>query len=214
MDQFTSVLAREGEALLLDCRTREARPVALQSNEVTFLVVNTQVRHRLAESQYPLRRAQCEQAAKSLGIPALRDATLPMLEAQAATLDPVVFRRARHVISENSRVLEFAKALESGDWQHLGELMYQSHESLQTDFEVSCRELDIVVNIARKLGTAGGVFGCRMTGGGFGGCAIALVRTDAIKLLTRKIAEAYEEQTNSQAAIFSTHPAGGARVIS
>jgi galactokinase len=213
MDQFTSVLARKDHALLLDCRSRKATPVKMTDPSVTVLIINTNVRHKLVDGGYASRRAQCETAARILGVPALRDATLPALKAAKARLEPVIFRRARHVISENERALEASCALQRGDWKLVGKLMRASHASLRDDYEVSCPELDAVVAICEKLGPAEGVIGCRMTGAGFGGCAVSLVRTESALHVLRKVSEAYERNTGIQAAIFSTRPAGGARVL-
>jgi galactokinase len=213
MDQFTSVLGRQDHLLLLDCRTREATPVPMTDRSVTVLIINTHVRHHLPESEYARRRAQCEEAARALRVPALRDATLDMLRAVQARLKPETFRRARHVISENRRTLEAARAIQEGAWAAAGRLMYVSHESLRDDYQVSCPELDAAVEAARKLGEAEGIFGCRMTGAGFGGCAVSLVRTEAVKHIVHKLGEAYERQTGSQASIFSSRPADGAKSI-
>jgi galactokinase len=213
MDQFTSILGEKDCALLLDCRTRVAAPVKMADPSVTVLVINTNIRHKLAETEYAPRRAQCEVAARALGVPALRDATLQQLNDAKSRLDPVVFRRARHVITENDRTLQFARAIQASDWAAVGPLMYASHASLRDDYEVSCPELDAVVEIARSLGESEGVLGCRMTGAGFGGCAVSLVRTDAVKPITRKLDEAYEIKCHNQVSIFSTRPAAGAKVL-
>jgi galactokinase len=213
MDQFTSVLAQKDHALLLDCRSRTTRPVPMIDPNITVLVINTNVRHKLADGEYAKRRSQCENAAGVLGVPALRDATLPMLADAKSGLDPVVFRRAHHVITENQRTLDMADAIAAGQWREAGSLMYASHQSLRNDYEVSCPELDVVVEIAETLGEKEGVLGCRMTGGGFGGCAVGLVRTEAAKRLIRMFDEQYERRTRIQAAIFSTRPGSGARVI-
>ena len=213
MDQFTSILARENHALLLDCRSRTTTPVAMTDPAVTVLIINTNIRHKLAESEYAKRRSQCEAAARVLKVPALRDATPEALEAARGQMEPVVFRRARHVITENARTLEAAKAIQASDWPAVGRLMYASHASLRDDYAVSCPELDTVVEIARAMGAAGGVIGCRMTGGGFGGCAVSLVKTEAVQRITRKLDEAYEKKTGRQTTIFSSRPAAGARIL-
>jgi len=214
MDQFTSILGQENHALLLDCRSRTTTPVAMTDPSVTVLIINTNIRHKLAESEYAKRRAQCEAAARALKVPALRDATHETLEAAQGQLDPVVFRRARHVISENERTLQTARAIQASDWAAAGRLMYASHASLRDDYEVSCPELDTVVEIAQAMGDEGGVIGCRMTGGGFGGCAVSLVQTDAVQRITRSLDAAYEKKTGTQASIFSSRPAAGARILS
>jgi galactokinase len=213
MDQFTSILARENHALLLDCRSRETTSVPMTDPSVTVLILNTNVRHKLAESEYAKRRAGCEEAARALKVPALRDASMEMLSAARNQLEPEVFRRARHVITENARTLEAARALQASDWPTMGRLMYASHESLRDDYEVSCPELDLLVNIAHELSERDGVIGCRMTGGGFGGCAVCLVKSQAVQLTTRKIEQAYEKVTRSLPTIFSSRPAAGARVL-
>jgi galactokinase len=213
MDQFTSVLARENHALLLDCRSRTTTPVPMSDPAVTVLILNTNIRHKLADGEYARRRSQCETAARTLQVPALRDATMEALTAAQARLEPVVFRRARHVITENDRTLQMAKAIQAGDWPTAGRLMYASHASLREDYQVSCPELDAIVETAQALGEAEGVIGCRMTGAGFGGCAVCLVKTDAVKRVTRKFEESYEHKTRSLVTIFSSRPAGGARVL-
>jgi galactokinase len=213
MDQFTSVMGHKDYALLLDCRSRLATPVKMADPSVTVLIINTNIRHKLAESEYARRRAQCEAAAGALNVPALRDATIQQLNAAKSRLDPVVFRRARHVITENERTLQFARAIQASDWAAVGPLMYASHASLRDDYEVSCPELDAIVTIAQGFGEPAGILGCRMTGAGFGGCAVSLVRTDAVKLITRKFDEAYENKFGSQVSIFSSRPADGARVL-
>jgi galactokinase len=213
MDQLTSVLAKKDHALLLDCRSLTFTPVPITDPALTVLIINTKIRHKLAESEYAQRRAECEAAAKAMKVPSLRDANLKQLKAVQKKVEPAVFRRARHVITENERTLEAAGALQKGDWQRVGQLMYASHASLRDDYEVSCPELDTVVEAASAMPESEGMIGCRMTGGGFGGCAVSLVRTDAVKHITRKIADFFEQKTGSHAEIFSSRPAAGARVI-
>jgi len=213
MDQFTSVLAEKDHALLLDCRSRKTTSAALPDPAVTVLIVNTNVRHKLADGAYAERRSQCEAAAKALKVPALRDATMKALTAARARMEAVAFRRARHVITENERTVEAARALQEGEWEKAGHLMYASHASLRDDYEVSCSELDLVVEIAKGIGLEGGMIGCRMTGAGFGGCTVSLVRTDAAARILRAIGDTYEKKTGNQATIFSSRPAAGARSL-
>ncbi|MCS7089866.1 MAG: galactokinase [Verrucomicrobiota bacterium] len=213
MDQFIAVLAQPGHALLLDCRSRCFQQVPMLDSDVTVLVINTQVRHTLTGSEYPTRRRQCEEAARIMKLPALRDATLADLESARSRLDPTVYRRARHVIGEIQRTLEAAEAFRDGNWLRAGELMYASHASLRDDYEVSCRELDVVVEAARAIGPDAGVYGCRMTGGGFGGCAVALVRTAAVSEVQQRLARAYWQQTGREAVMFVSRPGRGAWVI-
>ena len=177
MDQFISCHGQEGKALLLDCRSLEFKHLPL-SADVRLLICNTMVKHELAGSEYNQRRAVCEAGVQHLaqripGVRALRDVTERDLELHASELPELVYRRCRHVISENTRVQKAAVALEQGDLDSLGTLMNESHLSLRDDYEVSCPELDLMVELARPLP---GVFGARLTGGGFGGCTINLVK--------------------------------------
>ncbi len=213
MDQFTSVLAQPDHALLLDCRSRAATPVPMSDPTITVLIINSNVRHKLVDGVYASRRQQCETAARILKVTALRDATLNDLDAARAALEPSVFRRARHVITENERTLQTARFIQAGQWSQVGSLMYASHASLRDDYEVSCLELDTIVQIAQSLGETEGMIGCRMTGAGFGGCAVCLVRTAAVKTIARKMQEAYENKTNTMPAIFSSRPGSGARIV-
>lgn len=212
MDQFISVMGRQDHLLLIDCRTQKGELVPFHDPALAMLIINTNVRHSLADGEYGKRRAQCEAAAQALKVGALRDVTPVALEAAKPTLDPVNYRRARHVISENTRTTEAARCLRAGQWERLGELMYASHTSLKDDYEVSCVELDLVVELARKIGTAGGMIGCRMTGGGFGGCAVALIQAEHAKVIGDRIGEAYLAATRNHATIFLSRPGPGAAV--
>jgi galactokinase len=213
MDQFTSVMAKEGHLLLLDCRSRTTELVPMRDALVAVLIINTNVHHELANGEYAQRRAQCEAAARALRVPSLRDSTLAGLQAARGNMEPVEFRRARHVITEIERTQQAARAIRAGDWRATGDLMYASHASLRDDFEVSCAELDLVVEMAQSIGEIGGVIGCRMTGGGFGGCAVSLVRAAVIPQITQQIADRYRKKAGLEPAIFSSRPAGGARAL-
>jgi len=213
MDQFISALGREGHLLLLDCRTRKTELVPMNDPSVELLVVNTNVKHELGSGEYAKRRAECEQAAKILGVASLRDATAEQLEKAKGKMSEVVYRRARHVIGEIERTVHAAEGIRASNWPAVGNLMYASHASLRDDYEVSCKELDVVVEIAEDIGYRGGVYGCRMTGGGFGGCAVALVKTEAVGAITKKIAADYKAKTGIEAIIFSSRPAAGATII-
>jgi galactokinase len=136
-----------------------------------------------------------------------------MLESAKRKMDKVVFRRARHVIGEIGRTVEAAKNVRATNWKAVGQLMYASHASLRDDYEVSCKELDAIVKIAGAIGVKGGVYGCRMTGGGFGGCAVALVKTKNVGAISKKIAAGYKKKTKIEATIFVSRPAAGATVI-
>jgi galactokinase len=213
MDQFVAVLGKKDHLVLLDCRSRSTELVPLPDPSVAVLIINTNVRHKHADGEYANRRAQCDQAARVLKVKSLRDATWELLQRERQQLGDVSFRRARHVISENQRTVQAAATLRAGDWPAMGRLMYESHHSLRDDYEVSCPELDVVVEVATEIGAKGGVYGCRMTGGGFGGCAVALVKAAEAELIRRRLLEGYERATRNIATIFATRPADGARVL-
>jgi galactokinase len=213
MDQFISVMGQENHLLLLDCRSRKTELVPMSDPSVELLIANTNVKHELGSGQYAKRRAQCETAAKILGVASLRDASLSQLESGKSKMEDVVYRRARHVISEIDRTPKAAERIRAADWPKVGQLMYESHRSLRDDYEVSCAELDALVEIAESIGLPGGVFGCRMTGGGFGGCAVALVKSSAVADITKKLAAEYKTTTGLEATIFGSRPASGATVI-
>jgi len=213
MDQFISALGREGHLLLLDCRTRKTELVPMSDPSVALLVINTNVKHELSGGEYAERRAQCEEAARNIGVKSLRDVTPDQLEKAKGKMTEVVYHRARHVIGEIERTVHAAEGIRASSWPSVGNLMYASHASLRDDYEVSCKELDDVVEIAEDIGYKGGVYGCRMTGGGFGGCCVALVKADAVENITKKIAADYKAKTGIEAGIFSSRPAAGATII-
>lgn len=211
MDQFISCCGIEGCVLLLDCRSLAARPVRIDPR-TRLVICNTMVHHELASSEYNLRRQDCERAVALLsgplgGVRALRDVTPERLAERATLLPETVFRRARHVISENNRVLEAAAALEAGDLILCGRMMNESHASLRDDYEVSCPELDLMVELASGVE---GVFGSRMTGGGFGGCTVSLVETGAVDRFAAIIGKAYRNATGLTPSIFCCSPGPGA----
>jgi galactokinase len=213
MDQFISVMGRENHLLLLDCRSRQTELVPMNDPSVALIIVNTNVKHELAGGEYAKRRAQCEAAAKILGVPSLRDATPEALKEAQGKMDSVVYRRARHVIGEIERTVHAAEGVRASNWPTVGQLMYASHRSLRDDYEVSCAELDVVVEIGEGIDIQGGVYGCRMTGGGFGGCAVALVKADAVAAISKNISTDYLAKTGSAATIFSSRPAAGATIV-
>jgi galactokinase len=210
MDQFISVMGRKDHILLLDCRSRETRLVPMTDHSVALLITNTNVKHELTGGEYAKRRAQCEEAAKALGVKSLRDADADMLENHRAKMNDVAYRRAKHVIGEIERTLHAAEGVEASNWPTVGQLMYASHYSLRDDYEVSCPELDAVVEIALNIGPKGGVHGCRMTGGGFGGCTVALVQADKVDAISAQIAGQYETKTGIKPTLFVSRPAAGA----
>jgi galactokinase len=213
MDQFISVMGKENNLLLLDCRSRKAELVPMNDPSVALLIVNTNVKHELGSGEYAKRRVQCEAAAKILGVASLRDANAGSLARVKNKMDETVFRRARHVVGEIERTVQAAEDVRATNWPAVGQLMHASHNSLRDDYEVSCKELDAVVEIAETIGRKGGIFGCRMTGGGFGGCAIALVEANQMENISNKIAADYKTKTGIEATIFSSHPAAGATVL-
>ncbi|XP_056153318.1 galactokinase isoform X2 [Lampris incognitus] len=176
MDQFVSVMGKAGHALLIDCRSLEATPVPLSEPGLVILITNSNVKHSLSGSEYPTRRRQCEEAAAMLRKSSLRDATMADLEEARSQLDDVTYCRARHVIEEIERTARAAEALRRGSYKEFGKLMVESHNSLRDLYEVSCRELDELVSAAMEVD---GVFGSRMTGGGFGGCTVTLLQAHA-----------------------------------
>ena len=203
MDQFIASHGKRGQALLLDCRSLEYRLLPMPE-DATLAICNTMVKHSIAHGEYNQRRAECEAGVRILSkflpkVRALRDVTLDDLETYRHELPDMVMRRCRHVISENVRVLQAAQALECGHWQAFGKLMLQSHRSLRDDFEVSCPELDLMVQLAEP---AEGVFGSRMTGGGFGGCTIALVQSNHVEAFKRRVQEGYERSTGHKPDIY------------
>jgi galactokinase len=207
MDQFISCRGALDHALLLDCRSLESRLVPIDSR-ARLVVCNTMVRHELAGSEYNQRRQDCERGVALLSqvlgpTKALRDVSLAQLERHAALLPEVTYRRCRHIISENDRVLRAASALEAGDLTQFGQLMGESHRSLRNDFQVSCRELDLMVELALSVG---GVYGARMTGGGFGGCTVNLVDAGAVEHFIASMTDAYSEATGLSPMIFTCLP--------
>jgi galactokinase len=209
MDQFAVCFGRAGHALQIDCRSQEVvRHVPLDA-AVRVLVIDSGVKHDLADGEYAKRRAECAAAARLLGLASLRDATEAVVA--AAALPPVPRARARHVVTENGRVPAFVAALASCDWPAAGRLMAASHDSLSRDYQVSCDEVDLLALIATATP---GVYGCRMTGGGFGGAVVALVEAAAAEQAARRIHELYRRAFGIDAGWFLTEAADGPRVMS
>ena len=213
MDQFISALGRAGQVLLLDCRSLEPTWLPWTDPAVAVLVINTNVKHELSSSGYADRRRSCENAAKVMGVPSLREATLEKLSQVSGLLDDMSIRCARHVIGEIDRTVRAADCIRRSDWSEFGRLMGESHASLRDDYAVSCFELDTAVEIAQGIGRQGGVLGCRMTGGGFGGCAVALIETHAQESIVREVSTAYRDRTRIEATLFVSRPAEGASVV-
>ena len=207
MDQISSACGVEGHALMIDCRSLEVKPVPVPDN-AAIMIFNSNVTRGLVDSAYNVRREQCEAAARHFGIPALRDLDLATLEARAGELDPVVLRRARHVVTEDDRVLAAADALQAGDLERLGELMAASHASMRDDFEITVPAIDNLVDIVKNvIGTQGGV---RMTGGGFGGCVVAVVPHALVDASRAAVEREYRSPDGKPATIYVCKPAAGA----
>jgi len=211
MDQFIAMFGRSGQALLLDCRSLKHKLLPIPT-DVRLVICNTMVKHDLAASEYNRRRADCESGMRTLRqhlphLLALRDVTLVDLERYRNELPELVYRRCRHVIRENQRVVDASDALQSGDLDRFGQLMYGSHNSLRHDYEVSCSELDLLVELASACE---GVYGARMTGGGFGGCTVNLVRSDAVDRFRGQIKEEYLKATGKDPDLYVCSAAEGA----
>lgn len=205
MDQYISVFGKAHAAIKIDCRSLESEAVDLP--EVDILAVNTMVKHELGQSAYRDRVRECAAAAAAMGAGSLRDATPEQLEAAKGAIPEVVYRRARHVITEDQRVIAFIEASHRADLPAMGRLFIESHRSLQHDYEVSCEELDFLVDTAL---TIEGVFGARMTGGGFGGCTVNLVRSGRSAAFREEIACAYQRHFSIEPQIYECRPAAGA----
>lgn len=212
MDPTASAMGREGHAVLIDCRSSECRWVPMPPG-ATLLVMNTNVKHDLAGGEYAQRRTDCERAlatVKGCGqrVESFRQLSESGLESARTPMGDRLYRRARHVIRENARVEAAAAAMKAGDVVVLGRLMDESHQSLREDFEVSCAELDFLVDAAHDIGR--GVYGARMTGGGFGGCAIALVQDESVQFVGDQIGRRYAESMCRSATIFPVRAVSGA----
>ncbi|MGQ9631936.1 MAG: galactokinase [bacterium] len=215
MDQFISVLGRRNHALLIDCRTNEYDHIPLDPN-FSVVMVNTTIKRELASSAYNERRRQCEEGVRILRrhlpqIKALRDVSAEEFERYQGDLPEAVLKRCRHVITENARVIEAVEALKCGDMERLGKLMDQSHISLRDDYEVSCRELDVLVESAREIP---GTIGARMTGAGFGGCTVNIVRKDHTQNFVRTIKDRYMSAIGLRAEVYVSEAVDGAQIIS
>ncbi|QJB70689.1 galactokinase [Parasphingorhabdus halotolerans] len=210
MDQLVSARAMAGSALLIDCRSLDARPVAI-SSDVAVLIVHSGIERGLVDSAYNERRFQCQNAAKHYGVAALRDLDMEQMEAYRGNLDALSYRRARHVVAENARTLDAAEALSSGNIDRLSTLMAASHASMRDDFEITTPEIDgLVAMMGDHLGASGGA---RMTGGGFGGCVVALVARDKLDGLKMLVHERYRTPDGNRPRMFQcTASSGSSRI--
>jgi galactokinase len=215
MDQFVAALGQKGHALLIDCRSLGHRAVPLDTRETAVVICDSRVKHDLADSEYNLRRAECERGVELLrevlpGIGALRDVTVEDFERHAGALPEPVRRRCRHVVTENDRTLRAVEALGRGDLEEMGRLMKRSHRSLRDDYEVSCAELDLLVEIAGGFAPC---LGARMTGGGFGGSTVNLVRRHALAEFQSLVAAEYRRATGSAPNIYVSDAGDGAKEV-
>lgn len=215
MDQTVVSSGRAGCAVLLDCRDLSRHYVPVDPKELRVVIANTMIRHELAEGEYARRRQQCEQAVDALrathpAIQSLRDVSAELLERAQSSLDPTLFRRARHVVTEIKRTSDAAFLLGKRRYEEVGKLMRASHHSLQTDYEVSCAELDFLSEEAMSVR---GVYGARMTGGGFGGCIVALVQPRAVEPLSAQLRQSYKRKFNRDPEIYVTSAGAGVTVL-
>lgn len=215
MDQTIVTSGKAGHAMLLDCRDNSKQFVPLNPAELTVVICNSMVKHELSGGEYAERRGQCEKSVEILqksnpAIKALRDATPALVDSAKAAMGDVVYRRARHVVTENARCLQFADCLKTQKYELAGQLMVQSHNSLRDDYEVSVPELDFLVASAM---TIKGVYGSRMTGGGFGGCTVSLVQPRAVEGFIEQIRKIYQAKYKINPVIFATGATDGASVV-
>ncbi len=215
MDQTIVASGKAGHAMLLDCRDHSKQFIPIDPNDLTVVVSNSMVKHELSGGEYAERRDQCEAAVAELqksdpSIKALRDVTMPQVEAASSVLSKTVFNRAKHVVTENARCLQFAEDLKARRYEHAGQLMLASHNSLRDDYEVSVPELDFLVAQAMSIK---GAYGSRMTGGGFGGCTVTLVQPRFAEAFMDQIRLAYRSKYKIDAVVFATQATDGASLI-
>ena len=213
MDQFSSVFGCTDELMLLDCQSCQVTPIPFPGGDISVLITNSNVSHELTGGGYAQRRGQCSSALAKLGQDTWRDVTKPMLCSAQAVLSEIEYKRAHHVVTEIERTRLTAEAFKSGNWSEVGRLMYASHQSLRDQFEVSCDELNLLVDLASQLGEHQGVIGARMTGGGFGGCTVTLVDSDHAESVANFLESHYSDATGIIPHCFTSRPAQGAHVI-
>jgi galactokinase len=219
MDQMASSCALDGHMMLIDCTSYEIQQVPMKQEpkeKPVLLIIDSKVEHSIADGEYGLRRAQCNDALQAMQevplyhVLSLRDATLQDVETAKPKMDDISYKRAKHVVTENTRTKECKTAIKLGVWKRAGELINASHASLRDDFEVSCEEVDFLVDTCQKFD---GVYGSRMTGGGFGGSTITLVQAEKVDALIEKVKADYKEKYDKECACFVTVPGPGARVL-
>jgi galactokinase len=211
MDQLISAHGRPGHAVLIDCRSLDLQAVPLPAH-ASVVVIDSKVQRGLVDSEYNTRRQQCEAAARHLGVLALRDADEALLDSRGTGLDAVTRARARHVITENARTLQAAQALRQGDLKTMGHLMAASHRSMRDDFQITVPPVDHIVDlVSDEIGEEGGL---RMTGGGFGGCVVALVPHARVDAVRARLARDYRSPLGEAAAVYACQAQGGAGEVS
>ncbi|EAR01760.1 galactokinase [Maribacter sp. HTCC2170] len=215
MDQFASVMSKEGHVILLDCESMDYSYIPINIQPYKIVLLNTNVSHNLASGEYNVRRAQCEEGVAILQkkypeVKSLRNADMDMLNSVKNELNPVVYNRCSYIINEKTRVLDAVEALKNDDLEKVGELLYETHEGLSKMYEVSCPELDFLVEFSKKYDT---VLGARMMGGGFGGCTINLVHEDAIEAYVSEASKAYKEACNLDLTSFEASPSRGTSIL-
>ncbi|MEL7290881.1 MAG: galactokinase [Pseudomonadota bacterium] len=210
MDQMISAKGEENHAMLLDCRSLETESVSMPE-QMSVVIINSNKKRGLVDSEYNTRREQCEEAARIFGVKALRDVTIEQFNEKAAELDELVAKRARHVITENQRTLEAAQALTAHDMKRMGELMAESHASMRDDFEITVKEIDTLVEIVKQvIGDQGGV---RMTGGGFGGCIVAVMPPQLVESVKAAVEAQYQAATGLKESIYVCQAKQGAGLV-
>jgi len=215
MDQFSSVMGKEGNAILLDCRTLHYSYIPLNLKPYKIILLNSNVSHNLASSEYNTRKIECEKGVTILQqnkpeISSLRDASITILEACKSTMSSTVYNRCKYIIEENNRVLNVVEALKKGDLKQFGKLLYEGHKGLSELYEIGCSETDFLVNFSKEVPA---VLGARQMGGGFGGCTINIVHEDGLKAYISNISAAYKKKFDIELTSFEGHPSNGTAVL-
>lgn len=216
MDQFINIFGESGNALRIDCRSLEYELVPFDYENISVVFFNTDVSHSLASSEYNLRREECNKGVEVIKkefptVTSLRDVNSEMLETFKAKMEPLTYRRCKYVVGENERLLKACEVLKVHDLTAFGSLLYETHDGLSRDYEVSCPELDFLVEAVKEFST---VYGARMMGGGFGGCTINIIENDAVETVTKLIAKKYKDKFNREATIYVTKISVGTSIIS
>jgi len=215
MDQYINIFGKSGSALRIDCRSLEYEHFPFDYKNISIVLFNTNVSHSLASSEYNQRRRECGEAVEIIKkefpqIQSLRDVSSEILAEYKKKLDPVIYNRCKYVVEENSRLLSACDALRVHDLKTFGSLMYQTHEGLSNDYEVSCKELDFLVELTKDIPE---VYGSRMMGGGFGGCTINLIENNAIESVSKTITKMYKQEFNLEAKTYVTKISGGTSIV-